>query len=104
MHTEDLSRAPAEAADDLEPSQVMDLHELNHELGAGVQRLEMAVHSQGRIGIATGLVMAQHRIEADAALAVLRRASQESNRKLRDLAEDVISSGRLLLVPVRRPG
>jgi len=80
----------------------MDLLELNHELGAQVQQLEEAVRSHGRIGIATGLIMAQLQVDADDAFAILVRVSQDSNRKLRVIAEDVISSGRLTLMPVRR--
>jgi hypothetical protein len=55
----------------------MDLLEMNHELGAPVQQPEGAMRSQGRCGIATGLVMA-HNIEVDDAFATLVRESQES--------------------------
>jgi AmiR/NasT family two-component response regulator len=99
---EGVDLEPAEQEADLEPCQVMDLLELNHELGAQVQQLEAAVRSHRRIGIATGLVMAQHHVEVDDAFGVLRRASQDSNRRLRDIAEDVISAGRLPPVLVRR--
>jgi AmiR/NasT family two-component response regulator len=101
MGPENVYGAPAEQEADLEPYQVMDLLELSHDLGAQVQQLEEAVRGQGSIGIATGLVMAQHHVEADDAFAILRRASQDSNRELGDIAEDVISSGRQLLEPVR---
>ena len=97
-----VEREPSEQDPDLEPCQVMDLLELNHELGAQVQQLEEAVRSHGRIGIATGLIMAQLQVDADDAFAILVRVSQDSNRKLRVIAEDVISSGRLTLMPVRR--
>ena len=82
----------------------MDLIELNHDLGSQIHQLEEAVHSNGRIGIAMGLLMAQYDTDADDAFATLKRASQDSNRRLRDTAEDVIASRRLPLTrALRRP-
>ena len=54
---------------------------------------EQALDSNRRIGIATGILMVLHRIDADTAFEALRTASQRRNRKLRELAEDVISTG-----------
>jgi AmiR/NasT family two-component response regulator len=51
--------------------------------------------SSRRIGMAMGILMAQFRIREDAAFDMLRDASQTQNRKLRDLAEDVIFVGTL---------
>jgi len=44
-----------------------------------------------------GLLMAQYNSAADDAFETLQRASQNSNRQPRDIAEDLISPGRLPL-------
>jgi AmiR/NasT family two-component response regulator len=51
--------------------------------------------SSRRIGMAMGILMAQFRIRQEEAFDMLRDASQTQNRKLRDLAEDVILIGTL---------
>jgi AmiR/NasT family two-component response regulator len=40
--------------------------------------------------MAVGIVMRDQNVDEDQAFAYLRRTSQDSNRKLRDVAEDVI--------------
>jgi hypothetical protein len=52
-------------------------------LGAGLQ-------SNREIGTAIGLLMAAHGISADAAFATLRAASSQMNRKLADIAREVV--------------
>jgi hypothetical protein len=52
-------------------------------LGAGLQ-------SNREIGTAIGLLMAAHGISADAAFATLRAASSRMNRKLADIAREVV--------------
>lgn len=47
------------------------------------------------IGQAKGVLMAQHRITADAAFELLREASQRLNRKLREIAEEVAGTGEI---------
>lgn len=69
--------------------------DLVHDLDEQVTHLKAALQSNRRIGIAIGIVMSQHRITDEAAFLALRRASQSSNRKLRDVAEDVIYAGHL---------
>jgi DNA-binding response OmpR family regulator/anti-sigma regulatory factor (Ser/Thr protein kinase) len=51
------------------------------------------------IGTAIGILMTTHRLSTEQGFALLVGASQHSNRKLRDLAADVISTGRLPLRP-----
>ena len=58
-----------------------------HELAG----LREANESRTVIGQAQGILMAQHRIDADQAFALLTRLSQNRNRKLRDVAGDVIA-------------
>jgi ANTAR domain len=55
--------------------------------------LQVAVATNRRIGMAIGIVMALHRVDEPAAFAMLRRASQGLQRKLRDVAESVILTG-----------
>lgn len=60
-----------------------------------VAHLERALDSNRRIGAATGIIMCRHDLTEDAAFARLRTVSQRSNRKLRDVADDVVMTGRL---------
>ncbi len=56
-------------------------------------QLRQALESRDVIGQAKGILMERERVTADAAFDMLRRASQQVNRKLRDLAEDIASTG-----------
>ena len=49
-----------------------------------------AAKAHGTIEQAKGMLMAIHRIDADAAFARLVEVSQHSNRKLRDVAQDFV--------------
>ena len=60
-------------------------------------QLRGALDSNRIIGTATGILMATHRLSATQAFQLLTRASQDSNRKLRDLAVQVVEIGRLPL-------
>ena len=60
-----------------------------------VSQLTFARDSNRRIGMAMGIVMNQRQIDEGHAFDVLRRTSQNTNRKLRDIAEDVIRERRL---------
>lgn len=55
-------------------------------------QLRETLASRGVIDQAIGILMGQQRCSASAAFAVLRTASQHRNRKLRDIAADVITS------------
>jgi len=67
--------------------------ELVGRLTRQVQQLEAALLSNRRIGVAMGIIMARTHMTVDEAFDELRVASQNSNRKLRDVAEDVIYEG-----------
>lgn len=72
------------------------------ERAAGLQR---ALLSNRDIGVAMGVLMATYKITRDQAFSLLRVASQNSNRKLHDVACDVADTGTLdvsLVAPVRR--
>ena len=57
--------------------------------------LEIALESSRIIGMAMGIVMSSRLCTADQAFDALRRVSQETNRKLRDVALDVTETGAL---------
>ena len=45
--------------------------------------------------MAMGVLMARHHVTRDEAFAMLRRTSQDSNRKVADVAADVVDTGQL---------
>jgi GAF domain-containing protein len=59
--------------------------------------LERALTSNRQIGMAMGILMASRKLTDDDAFALLRIASQNANRKLTDVADDVIQTGTLEL-------
>ena len=63
------------------------------------ENLEIALDSSRVIGMAMGIVMSSRLLTADQAFEALRKASQDSNRKLRDVAAEVAETG---LLPERR--
>ena len=60
-----------------------------------VRNLERALASNRQIGIAMGVLMHQHGLTQVEAFDVLRAASQDSNRKLADIAVEVVETGTL---------
>jgi AmiR/NasT family two-component response regulator len=58
-------------------------------------RLRQAVSSREVIGQATGVLIERYKTTPEAAFMLLVRASQRSNRKLRDIAEELVRSGAL---------
>jgi GAF domain-containing protein len=62
-------------------------------LAASNQRgddLQSAMQSRTVIDLACGIIMAQNRCSHDEAFMILRRASGSANRKLRDVAHDIV--------------
>src|SRR3954451_3438829 len=57
--------------------------------------MEEALKSSRKIGAAIGMIMASRMVTEDEAFAILKQASQKSNRKLRELAADLVDSRRL---------
>jgi len=68
-------------------------------LEAQCANLEIALQSARMIGVAIGILMAMRKVSYEDAFQVLIQASQESHRKLRDIAADVERLGTL---PVAR--
>ena len=57
-----------------------------------VEQMRKAMASRSVIDQAMGVVMAQNRCDADAAFAILTRASQNRNAKLRDIARNAVDT------------
>ncbi len=59
------------------------------------ESLRTALASRTVIGQATGIVMERFDLAPDLAFGVLSRLSQEKNRKIRDLAEELVRTRKL---------
>jgi chromosome segregation ATPase len=59
------------------------------------RELKEALSSSRKIGAAIGIVMAGQKVAEEMAFETLRKASQDSNTKLRVLAEEVVRTGDL---------
>jgi len=57
------------------------------------ENLTTALATREVIGQAQGILMERERIASDEAFDILRRASQHLNRKLRDVAQDLVDTG-----------
>jgi len=57
------------------------------------EHLRSALRTRELIGQAQGILIERERITADQAFDILRRASQHLNRKLREVAQDLIETG-----------
>ncbi|WP_345507254.1 GAF and ANTAR domain-containing protein [Terrabacter aeriphilus] len=66
------------------------------------KNLERALSSNRDIGTAVGVLVAQHKVTRDQAFDLLRIASQNTNRKLHDVALDVIDTGTVDVTPHSR--
>ncbi|MFL6165462.1 MAG: GAF and ANTAR domain-containing protein [Ornithinibacter sp.] len=62
-----------------------------------VQNLMKALQSNRELGVAMGILMHQHQLTRQEAFDVLRVASQNSNRKLTQVATDVADTGTLTI-------
>lgn len=60
-----------------------------------VSGLRTALRSRQIIGVAQGILMQRFGLNLDQAFEVLRRYSQNENRKVRDVAEELVRSGNL---------
>lgn len=58
--------------------------------------LTQTVRSNRTIGVAVGILVERYGTTPDVAFAYLRRVSQNSNHKLRDLAAELVQTGKLL--------
>jgi hypothetical protein len=75
---------------DIDREMILELHEAGMLRRDQVEDLERALRTSRTIGAAIGIVMSSRSTTQDEAFALLRSASQRSNRKLRDLAADIV--------------
>ena len=66
----------------------------HHRLGEQARNLQLSMETRAVIEQAKGVLMAQRRVDADAAFEILRDASQRYNRKLREIAAGIVESTR----------
>ncbi|MDO5697210.1 MAG: response regulator [Dermatophilus congolensis] len=57
--------------------------------------LHEALKSNRRIGLSLGILMSRYRVTDEVAFEMLRRVSNDSNQRIRDIAEEVILTGSL---------
>jgi AmiR/NasT family two-component response regulator len=69
---------------------------------ASAEEFEQVLAARSVIDQAKGILMERYTLDADAAFAVLVRHSQHANRKLRSIAEELVSSRRLPSDPTGR--
>jgi AmiR/NasT family two-component response regulator len=55
--------------------------------------LQTALESRAVIDQAKGILMERHKLTADQSFQLLARASMNSNRKLRDVADHLVATG-----------
>jgi signal transduction histidine kinase/DNA-binding response OmpR family regulator len=67
-------------------------------------QLQMALTSNRQIGVAVGVLMAREKVTSERAFDLLRRSSNNTNRKLRDVAEEVALTGQLSQAPSTSAG
>jgi AmiR/NasT family two-component response regulator len=68
-----------------------------------IAELKTAVVTNRNIGAAIGILMARHSLTQQQAFDAMREQSQHSHRKLRDVAEEVLFTGRLAGSPTPPP-
>ena len=66
-----------------------------------VANLEKALQSNRDIGVAIGVLMSQHLVTRDQAFTLLQMYSQRSQRRMAEIAQDVIETGALADLPMR---
>jgi hypothetical protein len=66
------------------------------------RNLERALKTSREIGIAIGVLMAQHKVARGQAFDLLRIASQHTHRKLAEIAAQVAETGALPTIPRQR--
>ena len=70
------------------------LARFEHDANARQEQFDEAIESRDLIGQAKGILMNRCHVDADTAFAMLREASNRSNRKLRDVASSVVAQQR----------
>ncbi|MGY1680685.1 GAF and ANTAR domain-containing protein [Geodermatophilus sp. SYSU D01176] len=68
------------------------------------EHLEAALRSRDRIGQAKGILMERYKLTPEQAFAVLATISSGTNRKLRDIADEIATTGAIPADPRDHPG
>ena len=63
-----------------------------------LDHLDRAIASRDLIGQAKGMLMERYRIDGESAFRVLARVSQSANSPLREVAQELVTTGRLDLL------
>lgn len=88
------ARADAFDEDDVAVAEIFARHASIAVSTAGEEAgLRYAIDARHLIGLAQGMLMERHGLDADQAFAMLRRLSRDNNIKLRDVASHVITTG-----------
>lgn len=70
-------------------------------LAERLRNVEIALATNREIGVALGIVMERHKLSSDGAFELLARISQQSHRKVREVAADIVQTGLIELPPER---
>jgi AmiR/NasT family two-component response regulator len=81
----------ADARADVSREMILDLQADGVVSEQHTRDLEAALKSSRTIGAAIGILMESRSITADEGLAMLKQASQDSNRKLREIAAEIVA-------------
>jgi AmiR/NasT family two-component response regulator len=100
-HAAETTGAPPLAEDALTETEKFILEVLERLDAADVkaEHLQLALDHSRDIGAAVGVLMSQHKMQQSEAFELLRQTSQDQNRKLYELALEVLTTGEL---PPRR--
>ncbi|WP_168207624.1 ANTAR domain-containing protein [Microlunatus elymi] len=89
----------ARAVDGSRPTrEIIDLAALQEALAEAeneIASLRTALEANRVIAVALGILIERYGISQDTAFAYLKRLSQDNNRKLRDLAAELVDTGKL---------
>jgi hypothetical protein len=92
MDKADARADDIEARVEIDREMIAELHDEGLLSREHIAQLERALKSSRTIGAAIGIIMASRNVGEEEAFTVLKRVSQDSNRKLRDLAHDLVAS------------
>lgn len=88
-----------EAHVDIDREMMLELHEAGLLKKEQVTQLQEALRTSRMIGAAIGIIMADRVVTQDDAFLMLKQASQHTNRKLREIAEALVLTGDIAVLP-----
>ena len=93
IHMNDLGQAGAVPVDKADYDRMRD--QAIDQVRTTVGQLRQALQSNRTIGTAVGILMTRYDLEPKRAFQVLVRTSQQNNRKMNDIAEELLRTGEL---------